>query len=120
MIDVSELLADPDFCEAFTIMRSTGGSFGPSGWMDNTTAVPSYGSIQPASDKDLRMVPEGDRVSGSLAIYSQQELFVTHNDPQPGISDIVICRGENYRVQAVKPWVDFGYFVAIAVRMKGD
>lgn len=119
MIDVSEILNDPDICQEFTILRSTDGKFVMGGWEDKTQQIPGYGAITVASSKQLEMLPEGDRPSGAMAFYSTQELFTTHVDPKPGTSDILLWRGEKYRIMQVKPWIDFGYWLAIATRISG-
>lgn len=120
MIHLSEVVNDPDFAQAFTIQRSQGGAFGPGGWMDQSSPIAAYGVIQPARAKDLKQIPEGDRVTGAISIIAQQEMFITHNDPTAGLSDIVVWQGNNWRVMSCDPWVDFGFYKTIAVRMEGD
>lgn len=75
------------------------------------------GTITVAAPKDLMQVPEGDRVTGLMCFFSMQEIFVTRTE---GISDEILWQGERYRVSAVVPWQDFGYYKAFGVRMAGD
>lgn len=122
MIDISELMSDADFCQPFTIVRSTG-AFVAGVWQDISTNVNSYGAMQPAGDREINMVPEGDRVTGMVALWSSQPLYTTGtnggSDPTAHISDVVVWHGQNYRVLAVRPWYDNGYWKAVATRMAG-
>jgi hypothetical protein len=119
MINVSELVVDPEFSQAFTIVRSTG-QFSLGGWQNESTTIPALGVIVPAGSQDLDQVPEGDRVTGAMAIYTQTPLYRTHATPTPGLSDLIVWRGEEYRIAHVFPYQDFGFYKAVAVRLLGE
>lgn len=124
MINVEEIVNDPDFAQPFTILRSTG-SFQRGGWVDTKAQVPMYGSIQVAKEKELHTLPEGDRVSGAMSFHSQQPIYETQaNVPEPSqtisrISDLITWRGQPFRIVKVFPWEDFGFYKAIGVRTTG-
>lgn len=127
MINVAEIVNDPDFAQVFSISRSSNGAFDDSGvWQDSKVAVPMYGVIQPATAKELLQVPEGDRVKEVKSFHSSQEMIVTETtgltDPNAAISDIVIwpTTGEQYRLVKLYPWQDFGYYKALGVRISGE
>jgi hypothetical protein len=124
MIDLSDVVNDPDFAQDFSIVRSNGGSWQLGQWVDATIIVPCFGIIQPSTPEELEQVPEGDRVKGAMSFHSECVLFETHtngpNDANAGISDIINWRGQNYRLVKVFPWEDFGYYKAIGVRMSGE
>lgn len=124
MINLSEIVVDPDFAQEFSILRSNGGSWQLGKWVNATITVPTFGIIQPSTPEELEQVPEGDRVKGALSFHSETVLFETHtnapNDPNAGISDIIAWRGQSYRLIKVFPWEDFGYYKAIGVRMSGQ
>jgi len=137
--DLSEVVSDPDLCVEFQILRSTG-SFGAGGWIQGPTEeIEAFGVVQPAEDEALNMVPEGDRVTGSLQVFTSQPIYETlaerrerrPNDPDwtedhrgeppaPALSDKIRWHGHLYRLLAVQPWKEFGYFGAILVRVLGD
>lgn len=122
MIDVSEVVLDPDFAENFVIKRSSG-SYQLDGWVDVITTVPMYGAIQPSSSKDLDQVPEGDRIKGAITVWSTQPIYTTRRGTganDGGLSDIIVWQGEDHRVAGLLPWNENGFFRAVAVRMKGD
>ena len=82
--------------------------------------IRAFGTIDVLSDKELRMVPEADRASGSLAFYSKKEIYTTRNTPSSSLSDRIKWRGDYYKVVSVAPYGDYGFWKAIAVRMTGD
>lgn len=116
MIQVDEITVDPDFAQAFTIKRSTG-SWLNGKWTTTTSDVSAFGTIEPASSKDLKMVPEGDINSEPMSFYSPDPIFTTRDEGTPAASDILVWRGQNFRVLNVFEYQDFGYYHAIAVRM---
>lgn len=127
MINLAEVVNDPDFAQTFSIARSQGGAFDDSGvWQDATVDVPMYGVIQPATAKELLQVPEGDRVKEVKSFHSSQQMFLTResqlNDPNAAISDLVAwsTTGEQYKLVKLYPWQDFGYYKALGVRISGE
>jgi hypothetical protein len=120
LINVSEVVNDPDFAQSFLIMRSTG-VFLNGVWNSTVTAVQGYGVIADITDRDLDMIPEGDFVKGGKVFWSSQILYATHATAGVGgSSDILVWRGLNYRVLQVKLYEDYGYWRAMTTRMKAD
>jgi hypothetical protein len=121
MINMSPIFLDPDFAQSFEVFRSVG-EFGEGGWFEIVQSPASftcYGTILPASEKELKQLPEGDRVLGGIVIYGAEELYVTHSGEYEGTSDQIEWRGEKYKVVSSMPFVNFGFYVSIAQRLKG-
>lgn len=119
MINVAEIVTDPDMAQTFTVTR-TAGHFAIGGWMNDTpTAISMYGVVTVPDSRDLEQVPEGDRVLGVMAFHSAQPLYLTRGD-NSGISDVITWRGEDYRIIKIRTYADYGYYAAIGVRMAGD
>ncbi len=117
MLDVSEVILDPDFAQEYPIWRRPGAWVGGR-WVPGTEyRVRAYGTVTVATTRDLEQVPEGDRVKGMMCFYSDREIFTTREE---GTSDEPEWRGERYRIVQVAPWGDFGYWKAIGARMAGD
>lgn len=110
MIDVSRLLADPDFCEPFVIRRRVGkweaGRFVAS---PEDTAV--TGIVEPTNGDDLEQLPEGDRVSGMMTFYTKQPVYLAQDKRQ---SDEIIWRGKTYKAQHILDWSRHGFYKVIA------
>lgn len=120
MIDVSEVLSSPDLVQQWTILRSGGGQFGPGSWIDSQTTLIASGVVTVTNPDDLMQIAEGDRVIGAMSFYSPAQMFETHVAGQEGVSDQLQWNGQNYRVSKVFPYLNYGYWKAIGVRMSGD
>lgn len=86
MISVFEVVVDPDMIapQPFTVLRSTG-QFVPGGFESVTTPIPMFGPVQQASDKEVQMLPEADRISSIRSFWSTQAIFETRGyAPVPG------------------------------------
>ncbi|MDU4960194.1 MAG: hypothetical protein E6X17_05985 [Sporomusaceae bacterium] len=116
MINVAELIHDPDFCQPFTLYRKS------SVWVGGRAktqeqAVSRRGVITAATTKDLLQVPEGDRVKGIIAVYDTEELRLSN---ETGTADELSWRGERYRLFQLWPYADYGFYKALAERIAGD
>ena len=118
MIQVSEVVNAPEFAQPFTIQRSTG-AYNLGTWVSTPTTIAGFGTITPASDNDIRMIPEGDVVEGAMVFHSQAPIYLTHADGSGagGSSDILEWQGQNFRVVNVRQEQDYGFYRAVAVRM---
>ena len=120
---LTDMTFDPDLSEAVTIYRSSG-QFAAGGWQNTVTNIAANGTITVADADALAMIPEGDRVAGSLQFVCPQAVYETlanqGGSGNPGLSDQISWNGNNYRVQNVQLWSRYGIWVAILVRMTGE
>jgi len=128
MIDVSELMNDPDFASHYTVMRTTGkwnkGRFE----LNAPRELRFYGPVQPATVKEVEQLPTGNQVKGIMKFMCKRpkRLFVTREMPVDGsqteelgaASDEIHYQGDVYEVIQVMPWSANGYMRAFAV-LKG-
>jgi hypothetical protein len=122
MIDVSELIIDPDFAQPYLVHRMSGYWF-EGEFIQEESSLQFYGVITPANTQDVNMLPEGDRIAGLMTFYTTADnpIFVTRNlDTDKGTSDQIEWRGEHYRIMQTYPYNDYGYVKAIGTRMAGD
>jgi hypothetical protein len=126
-IDLSDVVTDPDLAESYTIQRSTG-SFEFGGWVTTPSTIPGYGVVSVATEQDLEMIPEGDRVTGSMVFHSEARIYETQLDGAGGItvgattqrvSDKILWNYQLYRVLHVSPYPNRNFWKAVAVRMAG-
>jgi hypothetical protein len=114
------ILGTPLNTQSLHVYRSSG-SFVKGKWVENPQS-PLYFEIQgiayPSTEKELDMVPEGDRIKGAITFISVEEIFVT-NTSTPGTSDQIEWNGERYKIIAILPWKDYGYYMSIGERIKG-
>lgn len=119
MINVSEIITDPDFAQEFTVYRSSG-SFIRGVWTESTPiTIKMRGVVTVMNGRELNMLEEGDRIAGGMTFHSCDEIFVTRIGDKQGTSDKIKWRGEYYKVANVFPYVDYGFYKASGVRIKG-
>lgn len=123
-MDLREAINDPDIAESFDVLRSQGGSFQPGGWVEPAPqTIKCYGIISEASAREVKMLPEADRILDNITIHTETPLFVTRipnaGTVGQGTSDIVIYEGDQYRIMKVYNYSTRGFYWAIAVRMAG-
>lgn len=78
MISVQEVIQDPDFIapQPFTILRSTG-QFVAGGFQSTTVPISQFGPVQQASNKEIQMLQEADRIGSILAFWCTIPVRVT-------------------------------------------
>lgn len=124
--DLSEVVDDGVLSESYSVLRQTG-HFGSGGWIiDSSNTLPGWGVVSVATEEDLLMIHEGDRVTGIMVFHSQQRIYETQLDTYPAdstnlqkFSDIMIWNYQQWRVLAVGPYPNRSYWRALAVRMAG-
>jgi hypothetical protein len=117
MIDMSELMSDPDFVqpEPVSVLR-TEGWFDGSGLYD--TALPS-GTIafmmivQQSTPAQLMALPEGERDGDFITCWAHDQLIVADGVTYQQ-SDVVLWREKQYRVVRCADRSDNGFWEAIA------
>lgn len=114
MIAVSEVVSDPELAQAFQVKRQSAGTFANEGVFSTTeTTLDRFGVVQPSKSDDLlKFLPEGERQGNFITIYCAQDVLMGDGKDQQ--SDVVIWRGDYYRVAYSKPWDAHGYWFAIA------
>lgn len=113
MIDVSELMRDPDFAQDFAVKRQVGAWAGEGAFTTTETDIPRVGIIQPAKVEDIvQFLPEGERNGNFIAIYCDQDLLMGNGNDQQ--SDVIVWKGNYFRIAKAKQWEDHGYWYALA------
>jgi hypothetical protein len=119
MINVGELITDPDFAQEFNVYRSNG-SFVDGVWTEGTpTQIKMTGVVTVMRAREIDQLPEGDRVSGGMNFHTTAILYVSREGTYEGISDKIYWRGNYYKLVSVLPYADYGYYKASGVRTKG-
>jgi hypothetical protein len=116
MIDVSELMSDPDFCRTVTLRRFTV-SYANEGV---ATQVPTDSTItaivQAASARDLvKFQIEATRVKRIKAFYTNAEVRLGNATDQ--VSDVIIVDGVSYTAVEQNDWGENGYYMTLGEAM---
>lgn len=84
-IDVSKLISNPLFSNAFQIVRQTVVYVGPGRFNTlDSSPIDVVGVIQPSTPNDLERLPEGAKLHENITVYTKQPLSV---EPQTGLED---------------------------------
>ncbi len=105
LIDVSDLLVDPDFIDSLTLIHRT---FTISQYGENTlveTTINTVGSVQPASAKQIQRLPEALRTADVRSFFIKAEI---QSDGASQYPDIISFQGFRYQIQSVAPWLNYG------------
>jgi len=122
-IRLQRVVSSPRLTRSLRVYRKTG-RFGKGGWIETTTS-PEYfdirGVAHPATEKELRQVPEADRPTAAYAFLTNSQLLVTNSDT-PGDSDEVQINGagDKYKIISSFPWDAYWGYLSIGTRVKGD
>jgi hypothetical protein len=107
MIDVSELMDDPDFLEqtpVFVISRTEiVNEFGEANFEETKTPISAI--IQAGAGDMLESLPDAAKLSEAIRVWTRHPLEVQNSG---GYSDIVVWREKRWVVAARKPWSNWG------------
>lgn len=119
MIDVTSIINDPDFNRPFRLIR-TNGSFVNGEWVPVEAApLGLNGIVLPAKLDELKVLPEGERQLGSIAVYSLVELIM--GDQETTTSDLIEYPSGSaqwYRVAFLRYYDQCILWYAVATRYR--
>lgn len=80
MIDVADIVADPDLQapQSFVIQRSVL-QYVSGGVLSTTTPISAWGPVQQASNREIAMLPEGDRLGSVRSFWATQPIYLTRS-----------------------------------------
>lgn len=105
LIDITDILADPDLVDPMSIVRRTPcvDSFGENKLTEQS--FQTYGSIQSVSGKTLLRLPEAFRVMNVMSFWVKGQIISDGKNRYP---DLLIFRGSRFAVQMVFDWTNWG------------
>lgn len=119
MIDVSELIADPDFAMPYEVHRRTGKWVKGRFEVSEPEILNFYGAVQPAEVREIRQLHIGDSEYGVMKFFTRKpnDLYITRELSESEdiqISDEIKFDGRIYKVLKVMPWHHGGWCRAFA------
>ena len=106
LIDVSDILCDPDFADRGIVCERNIQTIGEDGMAHNETKrIKFTGVVTPDTGDLLERLDEGERVKGRITIHSQVPL---RDGAEGGSADIVIWKGKRYTVSRISDLTNFG------------
>jgi len=85
----------------------------------NPQVIATSGVVTVLNDKELDVVPEGDRIKGAMAFYTTTPMYLT-SSAGANVSDQILWKGDLYKLVNISPWGSFGFNRSVGVRMDGD
>lgn len=117
LLDVSDVLLDPDFADTFTVYRQavTVGNDGRS--VRTETTYPAVGVVTPDMWSTLQRAPEGSNVSETITVITQFRLTSSVDGSD---ADELVWNGKRYVVIAVGDCFRYGAgFIEASASLKG-
>lgn len=72
------------------------------------TAFTTLAIVIPVSPQDLMLLPEGERTTPTVKVYTKTKL---------NLGDLVVVNGERWRITTADDWGAYGYFNNRATRL---
>lgn len=121
MINISEIINDPDYARKFIVARAGGGEFIKGRFVPVTNAeIEMIGPVLPYSPQQSEVTPDGDVIGGDMSFLSSQKIYTTQESTETEenfLSDIITYKGIKYKVLFVRDYSEYGYYRAIAKRL---
>ena len=106
LIDVSDLLRDPDFTNTVTLIRRAVAVNEHGETVMTETPCYITAVVQGANAESLERVPEGARLSDLIEVYYKGAL---HAESPGGYADVIVWSGKRYQVfEVVEDFMNFG------------
>ena|SRR5271166_3043766 len=105
LIDVSDILADPDLVEQIVIIHRTPETdqYGENRLKE--CGVSTVGSVQSISGKTLQRLPEKFQVANVKSFWVRGKIV---SDGEHKYPDILVSQGVRYAVQMIFDWTNWG------------
>lgn len=108
MIDVSELMTDPELSRTFTVRRPRGEFANEGEFTSSYKDTLIRGVVQQAKPNDLKFLPEGTRIDDILSVWSAEEM--RGGDGKTQEPDVLLIDGAYFKVIRAEPRPDGGYW----------
>lgn len=105
LVDVSELMLDPDFVDAIILTHRTAtvNSRGENILVETTSNT--IGSVQPANNKELQRLPDALRMRDVRSFYVKAPILTDGSSQYP---DLISFGGNRFEILNTEPWLNYG------------
>ena len=115
VINVSEAL-DTDTSQIITVERTAAGSYVDGLYVKGSTSTfKTLASVQQPTPKQLEILPEGEKDKDTKLFISKKPILTT-NDEAGLIADLVMYKGQQYKIISSADWDDYGHTMAMGVK----
>lgn len=117
MINVGELITDPDFCQTFTLIRRVG-EWNEGVWNPSESRITMTGITHPASGRELEMLPEADRTKNLRTFYGRSGT-TPRIETQNRMADEIAYHDSVFKIIQEQDFDDFGYWQVVGIEEEG-
>ena len=121
LLNVSEVLLSPEFIQPVKVFRKREGYFDKGKFIQREETFTFDMIVSAVSEKEIEMIPEGDRIKDAKTFHCLQEIFTTQ-DPDNGearTSDMLEWKKQRYKIISLTDNSDYGYYKAYGVKVRG-
>lgn len=116
VINVSEAL-DTDTAQVITVERTSIGAYVDGIYVKGSTSTfKTLASVQQPTPKDLEILPEGEK-DKDIKMFISKKPIRTTNDEAKLIADVVIYKGNRYKIVSSADWDDYGHTIAMGAKL---
>ncbi len=113
LLDVTEILSDPDFADTITVTRTSQTGFDHGRPIVTTQTFPNVTAVVTAGQGDiLKYFPEMANIQGAILIHTTFRLTSVSETTQ---ADVITWQGRDYQITGVNDWSTFGAGFIMAV-----
>ena len=114
LLDISEILDDPDFIQTVEFGIVTQSSTGTGEPLETEVRSSHENTnVQPASGATLQRLPEGERTKDVQQVFTKKEFPIKNGD-------YMYFNNLKYRCITTEDWTQYGYYDAIFIRYEGS
>ena len=115
VINVAEAL-DTDTAQIITVIRTAAGSYVDGLYVKGATSTfKTLASVQQPSPIQLEILPEGEK-DKDIKLFISKKPMRTTNDEAGLIADLVMYKGQQYKIISSADWDDYGHTMAMGVK----
>lgn len=109
MIDVSEIVVDPDFVQPFTYIRRQMVWNNGRKSVDETEYT-ATGTIIADDSRNMEIQPGGALITGAIRLWTHEQLYTTSRQEDDNyLADLVVYKGQRYIVHNDRNLNEYGY-----------
>ena len=112
-LDLSDIVTSPEFRQTITIVRDMGGDWFQGEYKKTTQTFTTLGVVSATNEREIQMLPEGDRGSETKEVHTIIPLFTARGGSIGRDADVIVWNDENYKVVKVQNSGDYGYWRAV-------
>lgn len=120
LIDMTEVMLSTEFTQPVKVYRKQDGHFVKGKFVQTEETFVFDMVVSAVNEKEINMIPEGDRIQDAKTFHCIDELFTTQDtDEEARTSDELEWKNNRYKIVSLTDNSDYGFYKAFGVRIRG-